>query len=386
MADGEPSRPPFYESRPFQGAVAVVALLGAVWALVGAPAPWKIFDEIFSSDLPSSNTEIVLDASAAMGDPFGASGTKLDIAAGAVGDFAVPFTNEGLALRGFGGGCDEAGELLVDFGENHGEDVRDAAAAAEPGGSSNLANAVIAAIDDFADGDRFPDRDSPKRVVVFTGTVDDCLGDSAAAEIRREVERSDVDAVFKLIGVRVSEEDRERLRTLKDALGVHAEVVFADTEQELAEVVADLDRGSITATRAGGGQSTPPSAKTTTKEVPSTEEPPSDLPTDGFALNNEGFKLIQSGRYEEAIPLLERAVEQLSGSGIPYGTCDEDAAAEARNVCHAYALFNLGHALRLAGRPREAIPILKQRLEIPIQTRLVRNELQAAGAEISGGP
>jgi hypothetical protein len=34
--------PPFYERRRFQGIVAVVGLLGAVWGLSGAPPPWRI--------------------------------------------------------------------------------------------------------------------------------------------------------------------------------------------------------------------------------------------------------------------------------------------------------------------------------------------------------
>jgi hypothetical protein len=251
MADDGSSRPPFYESRKFQGAAAAVTLVSAVWALVGAPSPWKMVDDILSSELPSNNTEIVLDASAAMGDPFEASGTKLNAAADAAGDFAVPYENEGLALRSFGGDCGESGELLVDFGEDHGDDVRDAAVELEPGGVSNLANAVRAAIDDFADADRFPDPESPKRVVVFTGTVDDCLGENASGEIRRDVERSGVDALFQLVGVKVSESDRQRLRSLKRGLGPSAEVAFANTDAELGEVVDDL-QVTVGATGASG--------------------------------------------------------------------------------------------------------------------------------------
>ena len=70
------------------------------------------------------------------------------------------------------------------------------------------------------------------------------------------------------------------------------------------------------------------------------------------------------GRYEEAIPILQRAV-----GSFPPGTTD---------LNYAYALFNLGHALRLAGRPDEAIPILERRLAIPNQTGVVRRELELA--------
>lgn len=87
----------------------------------------------------------------------------------------------------------------------------------------------------------------------------------------------------------------------------------------------------------------------------------------GAQLNDEGYSLIQQGQYDEAIPVLRRAV-----SSFPAGTTD---------INYAYALFNLGHALRMAGRPAEAIPILEKRLQIPDQTATVQAELDAARAE-----
>jgi serine/threonine protein kinase len=92
-----------------------------------------------------------------------------------------------------------------------------------------------------------------------------------------------------------------------------------------------------------------------------------DDPALGSSLNEQGYELIQAGEYEAAVPLLEEAV-----SAFPEGTED---------LAYAYALFNLGNALRLSGRPEEAIPILERRLEIPNQTGTVRRELEAARAE-----
>jgi serine/threonine protein kinase len=91
-------------------------------------------------------------------------------------------------------------------------------------------------------------------------------------------------------------------------------------------------------------------------------------PALGASLNEEGFALIQSGDYESAVPLLEEAV-----AAFPEGTED---------LNYAYALFNLGNALRLSGRPEEAIPVLERRLEIPNQEGEVRKELEAAEAEV----
>ena len=50
----------------------------------------------------------------------------------------------------------------------------------------------------------------------------------------------------------------------------------------------------------------------------------------------------------------------------------------ADDLEYAYALYNLGRSLRLAGRFDEAIPILERRLQIPNQTETVRRELAAA--------
>lgn len=90
-------------------------------------------------------------------------------------------------------------------------------------------------------------------------------------------------------------------------------------------------------------------------------------PAGGASLNEEGFALIQAGEYEAAVPVLEEAV-----AAFPSGTED---------LTYAYALFNLGNALRLSGRPDEAIAVLERRLEIPNQTEAVEEELAAARAE-----
>lgn len=129
----------------------------------------------------------------------------------------------------------------------------------------------------------------------------------------------------------------------------------------------------------GGGPSTNSAAATPTSPSTDTAAPPaegvpstsaSDPGTAGAQLNEEGYSLIQQGRYAEAVPVLRRAV-----ASFPQGTTD---------LNFAYALFNLGHALRMAGHPEEAIPILEQRLEIPDQTQTVQTELEAARAAAGG--
>ena len=94
---------------------------------------------------------------------------------------------------------------------------------------------------------------------------------------------------------------------------------------------------------------------------------PAPAEPDGVALNDEGFDLIGAGDYEAAVAVLEQAVAALEGSG------DE--------TTYSYALFNLGNALRLAGRPEEAIPILQERLGVGSNLETVQRELEAAFAD-----
>lgn len=115
--------------------------------------------------------------------------------------------------------------------------------------------------------------------------------------------------------------------------------------------------------RAGTAAPAPDEAETS-EAVP---EPAGEDAALASTLNEEGFAMIEAGDSEGAVPVLEEAI-----GTFPAGTDD---------LNYAYALFNLGNALRLSGRPEEAIPVLEQRLEIPNQTEAVRNELAAARSE-----
>jgi serine/threonine-protein kinase len=88
-------------------------------------------------------------------------------------------------------------------------------------------------------------------------------------------------------------------------------------------------------------------------------------------LNDQGFALMNAGDYGRAIPVLQRAV-----AAFPEGSTD---------LTLAYALYNLGRSLRLAGRPDEAIPVLERRLQFKNQRGVVKKELAAARREAGGG-
>jgi serine/threonine-protein kinase len=143
--------------------------------------------------------------------------------------------------------------------------------------------------------------------------------------------------------------------------------------ENAGRIRSDAARGSHEATRsqhASRLEERPEAAEATGTEASATTAAPTPTGNDpalGGVLNQQGFELIQAGRYEEAVPLLEESIR-----AFPPGTEDTN---------YAYALFNLGNALRLSGRAEEAIPVLERRLEIPNQTDVVRRELNAARQE-----
>jgi hypothetical protein len=180
------------------------------------------------------------------------------------------------------------------------------------------------------------------------------------------------------------------------AIALVAFVLFSDgeegggktrgTENKAARQAKSAGAGGTRSEKAGASESTAESQPATTagagssSEEPALEEPDLEEPPpsessgesfgDGASLNEQGYALIQAGEYEAAVPVLEEAV-----TAFPEGSED---------LSYAYALFNLGNALRLSGRPDEAIPVLERRLEIPNQTGTVEEELEAARAEAAG--
>jgi tetratricopeptide (TPR) repeat protein len=79
-------------------------------------------------------------------------------------------------------------------------------------------------------------------------------------------------------------------------------------------------------------------------------------------LEARGHQLMEDGDYSAAIPVLRQAV----------------AHAPHDSLTYAYALYDLGRSLRLAGDPRDAVTVLYERLQIPNQTETVREQLQLA--------
>ena len=126
------------------------------------------------------------------------------------------------------------------------------------------------------------------------------------------------------------------------------------------------------------GRSTAERPAATTATRP---EQPATPTTTTQAASGESPSRAQRPRLRDAarrpcrrVPLLRRAVEGFRAQGA------------TGDINYAYALYNLGNALRLAGDPAAAIPFLEERLRISSFKRgVVRKELELARAQAGTG-
>jgi hypothetical protein len=85
------------------------------------------------------------------------------------------------------------------------------------------------------------------------------------------------------------------------------------------------------------------------------------------ALELTGHRQMLDGNYPEALQTLKQAV----------------STAQPSSTTYAYALYDLARTMLLSGDPQAAIPVLRERLSIPLETAVVRatlnQALQAAG-------
>jgi serine/threonine-protein kinase len=140
---------------------------------------------------------------------------------------------------------------------------------------------------------------------------------------------------------------------------------------------------ATTKTPAKHKKKTSTSTGSSTSQSTTTQQQPTGSPTtpatttpapqaasgDPVQMQAQAHSLINQGQYAQAITLDKQVVAQGPGSGLTY----------------AYALFDLGHALRVSGHPDQAIPILEQRLKINNQRGVVKAELDKAKAEAGSG-
>jgi hypothetical protein len=90
-------------------------------------------------------------------------------------------------------------------------------------------------------------------------------------------------------------------------------------------------------------------------------------------LDAQGHDLLGAGRYGNAIAVLERV---LAATGERLQDCLRPTSETC--LIYAYALYDLGSALRLDGQPAAAVPVLRRRLQIDNQRPIVQAQLELA--------
>src|SRR5258708_18670087 len=150
----------------------LMAVLAAVAALIAIIAGVK---GLWEEKKIAQNVELLFDRSAQMSDRLGQEPvTKLAAAIGAFDNLDIS-DNDNLALRSFGGDCGvEPRKPQLDFKQGIKERLKTELHQLKPLGKGNLAQAVIAAMDDFGNVAKF--KDTSRRVIVITGSDDFCTG------------------------------------------------------------------------------------------------------------------------------------------------------------------------------------------------------------------
>jgi hypothetical protein len=158
--------------------------------------------------------------------------TKLAAAIAAVDDLDIS-DNDNLALRFFSGECEgEPRKPQLAFDQSIKAHLKGALHGLTPKGKGTLANAVIAAMDDFSDIAKF--KDTSRRVVVITGSDDLCTGDPYAAiqdHVRNQPTGYDVHVDFHFIGVGLT--DSQKAVVAKVAEVTKGKKVYVENREQL---------------------------------------------------------------------------------------------------------------------------------------------------------
>ena len=192
----------------------------------------------------ATNVEILLDQSDAMGE-FLDGQPKIVLGEGAVekalDDLIEPRYH--LAFRVFGGPCDgefdDKTGLLVEFGKDNNDKVRESLDDLKIGGETTLAAGIIAAIEDLRV------EDGTKSIIVITAGGDACNPDLAPGTIRQAVLREGIIPTFWFVGIGVPDDQRRQLIEIAQATTPGGEVGQVSFVQDTKEAEVAIKRITI---------------------------------------------------------------------------------------------------------------------------------------------
>jgi hypothetical protein len=218
--------------------IAVTILLGAAasldWITNGAEKIRTVIQWFEPAKPILPYVEIVFDRSEEMNSPVGSEPETKWLAAKQAVRHVDMSNNAYLALRTFGGSCtDNFGRPDLGFAPNAKEQVNSALEKLAPGGKGNLANAVIAAMDDLVD--RPPLNGINPRVVVITGSNDSCTSDQIGAIKSHQLRHPNVILDFRFIGIQLSDREKQELEIIRTE--TKGEVIYVNNGQDIGHAL-----------------------------------------------------------------------------------------------------------------------------------------------------
>jgi tRNA A-37 threonylcarbamoyl transferase component Bud32 len=160
------------------------------------------------------------------------------------------------------------------------------------------------------------------------------------------------------------------------AIGIAGAALAALVTRDDGETAREAPR-TIERTITEEGETATVTATVEQPPAPPSPEPPAASPppaASGAELNNQGFALMQEGRYEEALPLLEQAVAKLAGTG---------------ELAEAYALYNLAFTRLQLGNCDGVLAMLDRSEDIQghrVEIDRTRREAEQRCGEGDSGP
>ncbi|MCI0613270.1 hypothetical protein L0244_09790 [bacterium] len=229
---------PVPEKRWYQNINAIIGLVVAI--LLGLVAFTDLFDFVKRPPPPvQENFEIVLDCSQGMSYPYDGE-TKLKKAVYAIENTLAELVTEedNLAFRIFGGACtDKKTQRAVAFDKNNVNKVLRTLKRIKTNGEPILVRAVLDAVADFNDVNRF--KDVNKRIVVITGGIDPCVPNFSEAiqrRLRGRFANGDTIIVdFSFIGLGIPTTQEEQLWQIASKTG--GDVFFPESQSALEDAI-----------------------------------------------------------------------------------------------------------------------------------------------------
>ena len=216
------------------------AMIGLVTALAGAVVGVRTFLAPKQPEVVHDATEIIIDRSRRMGDPWEGT-TRMAVAVNAADLILKTIAaGENLALREFGGPCERArGSLDVPFAENNADKVKGRIVGLRPNGQATLYGAINEAIGDFGRQKYF--EGSYRRILVITGSDDACgnsyLLDAIGGKLEEHAKSYNIRLDVHFLGVGLEQSQKENLKSLLRVTG--GTPSFADRPDDVARLVRD---------------------------------------------------------------------------------------------------------------------------------------------------